>query len=64
MSQEKSYSFTVLLLSVVIAIGLVASAILYFIYGADRAQVAQEIWAHFKSLSLFAAGYAFRSKVT
>ncbi len=60
--KTKSHSLVVLVLSAVIVAGLVISAFVYFSFGADKALIAQEIWAHFKSLSLFAAGYAFRSK--
>ena len=63
-TESKSHSFIVIILSVVIAIGLIASAIIYFNNSIDKVITAQEIWAHFKALSLFAAGYAFRGKVT
>ena len=58
-TESKSHSFIVIILSVVIA-----SAIIYFINSTEKVITAQEIWVHFKALSLFAAGYAFRGKVT
>ena len=62
--ESRSHSLIVVVLSFVIAGGLIVSAIIYFVFCTDKALAAQEIWAHFKSLSLFAAGYAFRGKVT
>ncbi len=63
-TKSKSHSIITIVLSVIITIGLIASAIIYFNNSAVKIIAAQDIWVHFKALSLFAAGYAFRGKAT
>lgn len=59
---HKHQQFILIAFSLVICIGLFVSASLLLYLSDNQMAILQEIWSHFKALSLIAAGYVFGKK--
>jgi len=49
-------------LSIIIMLGLAATAIIYIALSNDKGGASQEVWGHFKDLSILVIGYYFGYK--
>jgi hypothetical protein len=63
MSKRKAPKPTTLLSSLIL-IGLIAAGFAMYSWVEPKADVAREVWDHFKMLSLIAVGYYFGRKPT
>lgn len=53
-----------ILISVFIMLGLVVASVIYVHYSDNKAQASNEIWQHFKTISLVMVSHFFGSKYT